>query len=509
MWGPEDEDQGIVPDYLYRAGARSRGGNIVLAESPFLAAGDIVEVGLAAPNIFPGGTGVLSAVGIEPVPEQEAWQGVLSLFSGAPIEAVKTTVEGATGRDSFTGGPLRNDAAGKFFRWADATVPAITRIAQRGEQFGFWEAGLVKEDQEGEIAARLLSMVTGVQHTLNNEGFQDRQLDYMRRDFEELLEQAMELDPTIPTVEEMREAGRLQEANRVLGAMLYAQPEEGETFEQAQIRRLRDLLPRAVAEQFGIPKDEITSEQTLADYINKAGEVRQLLNALGVEPTDEDVALLVANLPGGPSNALLEQLGIQGNQDNLFGRVTESPLERAAREQRELDEATAQLNAFSEIYGLSPERIAEIRPWLAEAERIVADARAFGLPQDELNAYLVSELLSRQDRMWIGIHGIEDLAKYERYEDAERDAEQAWNDLLNLSVVNRELGLGMSYEEIQILMYWSQLSGAEQDALGIPRQPSLPGREDLRSEQEIAEDILAEFFAVEQGRSRFEALAGN
>lgn len=506
LYGPESAlDAGEnMPFWMRPQGGTLRGNTFVSMESPFMAFGETVEALYSIGTLPPPIRDAAMAAGM-PDPGDEAAKRALSVFSGAPANAIKYLYESATGTSSFTGAPLRDDTLSEYLRFLDVIIPPASAFFKTAEQFDLIEAGQVQDDQQVNLGARMMSYLSGANVYMNSQGYQDRELNYFRIELDSILDEAESQGFKVPSMDDLEEAGKVDTTNRLMQAVLYAQPEEGETIQDAQLRAANELLPSAVADLFDVEKTPRGSGSDGPSIAERLDLALQILEMNGVEPTQEQLWHIATQLPGAPSNSVLEeQLGLQGYQENRFLAQQETELERTAREAQEAQDAQRFMDDLQAVTGLVYDEVALLAPVLSDAEAIVRDARAAGLSEDETRAIFMDEMLSRTDQAYIWGPDSVDQFKYERYthEDAAKDRDRAHRRYMEITVANELFGLGMSNEEFMLYTYWGMLSKSQQESLGLPTQPSIPGREDLRSDAEVFEDNRLEFAAINDGIRR-------
>lgn len=449
------------------------------------------------------------------------------LFSGIAPSVLDFLEEQRTGNDSFTGrtltppGTMRNgEDVGQIrdhwlFRAADTVLPMTSRFERQGRKL----AG--SEEDRQEIGLALSNIVLGLQaYDLgeDSQGF-DRYL--VDETLEEELQVLRDKGIPAPTLAEAREQGALALKNRVVEALMYSwtENEDGTITWDEDVRddRLLNIIPKDVRKALNLPEPSsgegsskgerpAADEGSQLDLDIKLFDQGQIVEAietyLGSDLTDHERATILMALPGAPSNAALEEQGLEPLRFN--NRFIEDPEggeeERAAQVWKEFE-------ARANDAGLSVDYIREMRPRLSDFERLLNEAEGAGLRRDELWTYISQAkdeggggYFSRNDRSFINeLYGTEvfDISETRRptftREDADKAREKAWQAERELMLFAREYGLPRpTPEQVRDYVLNVQMSGKELDLLGEANLDNAKNRKDIRSDEEKLRDASRE-----------------
>lgn len=330
----------------------------------------------------------------------------LSLFSGGPVEGVKTLFEFGTGEDLFTGGSLSDidrNWMDSLFRFTDAVVPVLGKIDREAEYLGGYEALGILQDEDrpdrNQGLIRLMNFFLGLT-VLPNLSDQDqitRNLNSLSYELNQSLsdiEQDLEDSGIEPMqFEDLQKAGDAYYHDKAYEFLLY-NTLEGTPLTAEQRQELNRMAPAEVLEAAGVNVPD--AERAAWDLQEKARRIREfstVLQANGIEVTDEMIDALLLR-ESGARIADVKGLGIEPSfTSNLFAEGGDpEETERLRKEQ-----SVQQLTALSELFGVSIQQLQQRYPLMQEAERIASQMRAVGRTDSEIVAEL-TEKLSRQER---------------------------------------------------------------------------------------------------------------
>ncbi|MGB1377145.1 MAG: hypothetical protein ACPG7S_04885, partial [Miltoncostaeaceae bacterium] len=453
----------------------------------------------------------------------DAFTNLLSGFGPAAWDYIQET---ETGRDSFTGRPLRPDENvrdGNFFRLAETFMPALAR----GERY--WRTSpLTGDDEAMEPSAFLVRNLLGVEVREIAEGeeaAEDEASDIERAIDQYILEIERKTGETMPTLTELREDGVYRTRNRLMEAMAYGweADEDGELRWDERIydNTLLSMIPKRLRTHWGLPDpdSEVRSigrgpgparveegeEGYDAQVAQDSASVRGALQEwLGRDLDDEEALIAALLMPGSVTMAEAEDLGIEPV------RTTNRFLPEEEQVSLGLSGAET-LDLFADAWGLSADTMATLRPRQAEMERILSEADIAGLSTEELIAQLTRAsdeggmgYFSRSEAAYLNQvygaapgGGIIDLSTTRlptwTEEDAQKAQEKAWEREMDLRLFARLRGLpDPSTAQIEAYVLNAQMTGKELDLLGETNLDPAPKRKDIRTDEMRLRDALAE-----------------
>ncbi len=464
----------------------------------------------------------------------DAFTNLLSGFGPAVWDFIQET---ETGRDSFTGRPLRpdeNTRDGAFFRLAETFMPAVSR----GERM-YRTSPLTGDSGALEPEMFLLRNLLGVEAREINDA--DEQEERDAGDIERAIDQYI-IDverrggEKLPTLDKLREDGTYRARNRLMEAMAYGweADEDGELRWDERIydNTLLSMVPKRLRQHWGLPDpdgdvrtigrgsgparveegEEGYEEQVARDSADVRGALQEWL---GRDLDDEEALVAALLMPGSVTMAEAEDMGIE-------------PIRTSNRflpddEQVQLGLSGAEtLQMFADAWGLAPETASSLRPRQAEMERILGEADAAGLTTAEL----IEQLTRASDEGGMGYFsrseaaylnqvygaapggGIIDLSTTRlptwTEEDALKAQEKAWEREMDLRLFARLRGLpDPSTAQIEAYVLNAQMSGKELDILGEENLDNAKARKDIRSDEMKLADALQERAATRSGLSAF------
>ena len=482
-----------------------------------------------------------------------------SLMAGAPISFVDFLQETSTGIDSFSGRPLAPPGTMKdgedvgevrdsaWFRLADVFFPSASRaerwVAQGvGSPLGLEARGGRDERNNMMNFANIIFGITVAKLGEDASGNQRSVLMRQLTDAADGLRDkygAYDADTNpdgVRSLTEMRKMGELGTKDRVAQAIMYAwrKDENGELVWDDAVRdkKLLDIVPKDVLRAFGVPAELLDEHEGSGaanrpkldkdDVEGQAKYDEQDLNAgiaayeewRGEPLTEEEKMDFIIASPWGPSNEMLEGLGIEAYHDtNRFVPGEEKPSYDV-----KLGDANAVLTRLAESQGLSPDAFAAYRPVLSKTQRIINEAAAAGVPRSELIDYIVRAkdeggggVLTRNDKAFINqllgfgrADGPVPLTT-ERFpdvtdEDERKIQRRAWEAQQEFILTMQVMGLpAPSTEQIETYVMNSVMNGRTLDELGILNLKGAPRRDDGRTDAEKFEDSLAVQRGAERG----------
>lgn len=503
----------FMPDWAVAAGLRQRSvgdRNVAVGIDTPLAG--FVETSQQLAQV-PGINELLRAAG---APEsvayrdsQERWRGAMGLFSGVGDSLSDLAYEGLTGRDSFTNRTLDPEANVRdtgWFRFFDTFMPLVGKSERETRKW------LEVKDQDGDAAKlRALNAFLGLTAYELDEDTDSSTISGVKAELMDAMDDLRDSGIDFPTIDELREEGELYRKNEMLEALSYSfkQDEEGEWQWDDPNSRLLSVVPADLRAALGLPDPDTTGRapQTDLDLSWDADQVRKAVEELmGRTLTDEEAAMAIASLPGAPGNRDLELAGYEPYRENVFEREEK---EEVSDEDR-IAATNDRLRVLAEAWGVDPEAFGRIRPRLSDSDRIMRDAEAAGVPRREALDYFLAEKISRTDQARINeIYeaGIFTVEKYRdgsfTEEDAQKAQERAWESEAELRVLAQLEGLpAPTAEQVQLYALWTEMTKSDQERVGIPTQPSVPNRKDIRTDEQKAEDARTEAGAVLKGLDR-------
>jgi hypothetical protein len=413
---------------------------------------------------------------------QERFGNAVSLFSGGPATAVNYLMGGTFGRDPFSMARLDDSASSQWVRFANIFAPVVGKVQREGEKFGAWG------DDQGDAAVRLMNALTGLYTLqLTPEG-QDRTRNAIASELYDAIRQLRDAGVDVPTFEELQQAGTLELQSRALEAIVYGELPEDVT------RAMEGIIGADAMEAGGLIRQTPLAESeelTEADIVRMRDDwifaIERQRAQQGLPPlSEQERANLVLLAPWAPTNTDVEQWGAQPGQlpsQNRFLPSAESQgLSNEQVEQR--------IDLIAAGFGLSADRIRQIRPVLPEAQQILNEGLAAGVSPSEIGAYLTQRLSRAERGIIFGADSLERLrdGTYTP-EDYRRAQNAAWERAAELTVIMQLfLGRQPTQEEIAQYTLWNELTLTEQEIVGLQRRPKFPTTQDIRSDAQVASD---------------------
>ena len=478
-------DQRNVPGYL-PANTALRGGNLIGLNTGLDDALDTLNAGVSLISLMPGSKYLLPDAVI-PDSTLEAFQNVTDLVSGGPIGGLKYLIEGATGRNSFNGGVLRNDPLDRFFALTDTVIPLLSSTAREArylrQTFG-QEAEYENVDGQDGAALRALSWFLGLSTYDVTSDFDRKVLNSLLAEGTDRLSELRRAGVDVPTMDELRQAGRIGRVNVALSLI-----------HQGDIQGAIDILPAKVADAFNLvatPDDG--GPATVDDITFKVDQVQQEVEfALGRPLDREEKAQLLLSIPGIARTSEWESLGYEPGRVNRFLRGDKPEVSS--------DELLGRIEAAAGVLGLSPEEVKAMRPLLTDADRILRDAIEANVPEAELRQVVLDEL-SKRETAWL--FGTDDIPKFvDRSvtpEDLEKIRQKAWQKEATLRLADKVFfGTEPTADEVEKFVLWNVLNKGEQKLIGLEKSPTIPRAKDSRTTDQKLRDALLKAGAARSG----------
>lgn len=504
-----------MPVWAQVAGMQWRGGNAVGFETPFYSAANTVEDLLALPTIaydelanvtgLPPISGPLAdAIAFNTISDR--WGQVLALTSGLPASIITFIVEERTGYDSFIGAPL--DPNESFLRLVDTVNPLVGRIDGVRKKIDKVEAG---ENTAGLLAANLIGgfqVYTGAQA----ENAARWTLSLEMEKFAE--------ENDLYTIEELQDLGRVEITNRFMYTMAYGgmvrEKGQAPAFDPVKFQQelagyvpqeILDLYPqfRDIEKRYPsmpLPDDELAAAQTRLREADAA-----LAKLLGRPLSQREKVNLIMASEMAPYMEEMEMYGVEPlrNYSEPENNVFLDDLEP----QPERPDTIERFDQLGQALGLNFNDIQALSPLISDAERLVQQALATGVPLEQARIMAAEEYLaniSQTDTMALfGPDAIADFG-WMGMDDKDLAYEQnrGWQDAQALRLLSQALGLGLTEDDIMRTVIHQNMGQTDQRTLaerGLLDQvmPYPPSRENVQTEQEQMRDAIRQLEALQQG----------
>lgn len=433
----------------------------------------------------------------------------LQLFSGGPVELIKTATEVATGQDMFTGRDLEftdRTFIDRLTRFTDILFPVGSTIDRHLEGFGAYEAlGVMQgEDEDGDGEPdfpdrvqgrdRLINLVTGMQlyyDQTDPESIAREEMETMIREMDSALRQAQYDVPRDErlTVDDLVDMGQLNSRNDVLIHILYT----GRTpanFTQEDEEWLDRMLPEAIQRELGIDiagdrtAGETASDLTPEEAARKTRERIAVIEAMGIQV---DPALR--------DNIIKYSLGLtMGELENDIGaeafRTWNSYRDKALEEGDTEAAAQANRDFTQEVLSLMEpgrtlEDFVEANPLMTYFDRDVENMRQAGYTEQQIADEIIDGLSRERRAIVFGEDSLDSEFSYELYTDDElekmekkikqENAQMEW-------LWMYQFGRMPTQEERNFYLAQVFFTSPEQDRVGIDRY-SPPRRENVTSDE--------------------------
>ena len=195
-----------------------------------------------------------------------------------------------------------------------------------------------------------------------------------------------------------------------------------------------------------------------------------------------------------PDNNELERIGLEPERTS---NVFDTPEQVRATE----EQIRSEFEWAAQQFGLDPGRVAALRPLLTDAERVLQDAAARGLPREAAVEYLISELGRKEQGL---IFGTDTLSAYRdgtltlAQEVAARN--RAWQRASEFAIIFSSVtGRMPTEDETWKYVYWNELTNTQLEAVGFPEAPRIPSARDSRTDADKVRDAVREAMAVRMG----------
>lgn len=456
-------------------------------ETPLTAAIDTLSGVLGTVAVIPGGKAALPPE-LQRNTLAENFSSTLALMASGPTTLLNYLYENATGTDTFTQAPINDSIYAQAIGFVESLLPSVSKSAREFERFQGLKyigiddeellgGGLVSEHQEGRAGLRMMNLMLGMNVYSLNEEQQARALGAIGAMYEDLRRDLRSEGMTAPTMEELREAGKIAQTNMYLNALLFSE-DPAKSMDSALPAAARELVMRELGMSIEMMDD---GEKTFAEMAEQAEQFYQIVEyRIGRKLTERERWQLGFQMPGTPANAELEALGLNPFRENQFA-PEEDTLYNVER-------AKQWLAAMAPTWGMTPEEAIAANPLLSEAQIYMSDALAAGQDPETAVRNYVAELSRTRRAQLFGVDSLEEFDFEKSMTADERVALNAriQQDAMQYMTLASFFGFPMTYQAaVNYVNYGAdRLLQGERELLGIDTRQSIPNREDPRSEQE-------------------------
>lgn len=457
-------------------------------ETPLISALDVAGSAFSLAALIPGGETIVPGP-FKANESRDYFNGILSLVASGPTTALNYIYENATGVDTFTGGQISDSLYAKSIRAIETLFPSVSKLAREFERFEGFEFvgleedgwGLVSEHQEGQAGMRMMNLLLGVNVYSLNEEQQARALSAVSGMYDEKRRDLRNEGIEFPTMEELREGGKVAEADMLLSAMFFA---------TNPVTSIEAKLPTGfkefIAQELGLPIDMVQAEEKSLEHLARDAEAFYEMVEFRLQRnlSTTEKWQLGFQLPGVPSNPELEALGLNPYRENQFIEAEDA--------EANIARAQAWLTALAPTWGMTEQEVLAANPLLSEAQIFMSDALASGMAPEQAMQEYIAELSRTRRAQLFGVNTLEEFDYEKSMTDEERLAlnRRIWEDAMQYMVIADYFGMPMSTQAaINYVNYGAdRLLQGERELLGLPLRQSIPNREDPRAEDERTQE---------------------
>lgn len=467
-------------------------------ETPLISAVDTLQKVFSTAALIPGFDGAIPEE-LQAGDTSANLRASLGLLASGPTSFVNYFYEGATGTDLLTGNRLVDSNYARVLGLVETMLPSLSKAMREFERFRGFEAvglddtewGAVSEHQEGQYALRFLNSILGLNVYALTEEQQARTIAALTGQYSDMRRELKNEGYEVPTLEELRNAGRVADANRFLSALFFASDEAA-----AIDSHLPGGAYEFLTQELGV--DPVILEDTEKPVEQLAHEAEQIYEMveyrLGRELTQTERWMIGFRMPGVPSNPELEAIGLNPYRENQFieSENAEANIQRAQM----------WLEAMAPVWGMTPAQAVAANPLLSEAQIYMSDALGMGMSPEEAMRNYIAEMGRTRRAQIFGVDSLEEFDYEKSMTNEQRIAlnRSIWEDAMQYMTIAQYFGLPMDEQSvIDYINYGAdRLLQGERELLGIPRRQSIPNREDPRSDAERQQEAQLTYDQIVQ-----------